>query len=357
MINPIVVDEFLENNNITLNQLKKSIPHKLSKINEFKSWSTLLRDYVLLLLNSFAIYLLCQKSFYFIPLLLLLSFIQGLIFSGFFVLGHECGHYSFSNSKKLNEIIGTIIFAPFFTNYYAWVAGHNHHHKYSNVHKQETNWAEMLKTKEEYQKLSKLKKLEYKWSYGGFLGLLLGNIFAMTRFMFIPRTYPQINYLSKSLKNKIIANTILVIFFTFILIYFLIENYSFYFFGFSYLVPYFIGSIFGSLFTYLHHINPQTIIFNQITFSPIRSQVVSTFDIRFPKIIEWIVHDINIHIIHHINPNIPWYNLKNATLHLQNNYPEIYQTESFSFSFLRKCWKYFFLDQRVKQGYLLGSEK
>lgn len=355
MINPQAVDEFISKNNLTLNTLKNSIDINYMQINEIRSWLTLSRDIFLFICNSFFIYFLVQKPFTYIPLILFLSFIQGLIFSGFFVIGHECGHYSFSKIKKLNELVGILIFAPFFTNFFAWVAGHNHHHKYSNVLKEETNWAEMMKTKEEYEQLTMLKKLEYKWSYGGFLGLLLGNIFAMTKFMFIPKTYPQINYLSKSFKQKIIGNTVFVLIFNIIFFYVYFKYFSFSFFCFSFLIPYFIGSIFGSLFTYLHHINPQSIIFTKETFIPIRSQIVSTFDIRFPKVIEWFVHDINIHILHHLNPSIPWYYLKPASAQFSRNYPQLYQSDTFSIKMLQNCWKYFVLDNKVKQGYQLGS--
>ena len=48
------------------------------------------------------------------------------------VLGHECGHGSFSPSKLLNNSIGWVIHSSLMTPYFAWQSTHRRHHIYAN---------------------------------------------------------------------------------------------------------------------------------------------------------------------------------------------------------------------------------
>jgi omega-3 fatty acid desaturase (delta-15 desaturase) len=65
-------------------------------------------------------------------------FLQGTMFWALFVLGHDCGHESFSHYALLNNLVGnltnTVILVPF----YAWKISHRHHHKNTgNIDKDE----------------------------------------------------------------------------------------------------------------------------------------------------------------------------------------------------------------------------
>lgn len=73
---------------------------------------------------------------------------QGLAFTGFWVslscvllewkcntsqvLGHECGHGSFSPSKLLNNSLGWVIHSLMMTPYFTWQSTHRCHHIYAN---------------------------------------------------------------------------------------------------------------------------------------------------------------------------------------------------------------------------------
>ncbi|KAJ7582024.1 hypothetical protein C8J56DRAFT_1056160 [Mycena floridula] len=53
---------------------------------------------------------------------------QGLIFTGIWVIGHECGHGAFSDHKILNDIIGFITYSFLWTPYFSWKISHHRHH-------------------------------------------------------------------------------------------------------------------------------------------------------------------------------------------------------------------------------------
>jgi acyl-lipid omega-3 desaturase len=56
-------------------------------------------------------------------------FLQGVNMWGFFTIGHDCGHGSFSRSHLLNFIVGTITHSLILTPYEAWKLSHRLHHK------------------------------------------------------------------------------------------------------------------------------------------------------------------------------------------------------------------------------------
>lgn len=345
---PEQIDQDIKEKGLKLSDMAKAIPNELTNLQEYKSWYGFFRNIVLAIINSYLLTLLVWKWDYTlifnIPLAAVGVYLQGIILSGLFVLAHDCGHYSFSKNRLANELVGVICMAPLWANFYSWIVGHNHHHKYSNIKGIETNWAEDIKDQEEFSKLNFMKKKEYISSYGGMLGLLLGNIVAMTRYMLMPDSYPQLGTISSYMLRKIKITNYIVIFSTFLTIYLIYNNFGISGLFLLYIIPFFIGSLFGSLFTYTHHIRPDSLIFSKQGHSPIRSQIVSTFDVRYPKYIEWLSFNINIHLIHHINPSIPWYNLKQATNSFKEKYPEYYQEFQFSIPYLLKCWKNCVLD-------------
>ena len=56
-------------------------------------------------------------------------FLQGTMFWAIFVLGHDCGHGSFSSSPLLNGVVGNILHSFILVPYESWRLSHRHHHK------------------------------------------------------------------------------------------------------------------------------------------------------------------------------------------------------------------------------------
>lgn len=57
------------------------------------------------------------------------TFIQGCFGTGLWVLAHECGHQSFSESKILNDTVGWICHSALLVPYFSWKISHGKHHK------------------------------------------------------------------------------------------------------------------------------------------------------------------------------------------------------------------------------------
>jgi omega-6 fatty acid desaturase (delta-12 desaturase) len=58
----------------------------------------------------------------------LYGFIAGLFLTGIWVIGHECGHQAFSESKTINNTVGWILHSAVGVPYHSWRISHARHH-------------------------------------------------------------------------------------------------------------------------------------------------------------------------------------------------------------------------------------
>ena len=78
--------------------------------------------------------------------------------------------------------------------------------------------------------------------------------------------------------------------------------------------------------------------FDKAGWTPFRGQVASTFNVRFPKWIEALWFDINIHLVHHLAPKVPWYHLHAGTEAIRAVNADWVQERAFSLGYLRASW-------------------
>ncbi|KOS15782.1 delta-12 fatty acid desaturase [Malassezia pachydermatis] len=58
----------------------------------------------------------------------LYGFVQGLVFTGVWVVAHECGHQAFSPSKTVNNAVGWVLHSALLVPYHSWRISHARHH-------------------------------------------------------------------------------------------------------------------------------------------------------------------------------------------------------------------------------------
>lgn len=78
----------------------------------------------------------------------------------FFVIGHDCGHRSFSQNKLLEDIVGTLAFMPLVYPFEPWRIKHNQHHAQTNKLVEDTAWHPVMPT--EIAKWSPMQKTLYQ---------------------------------------------------------------------------------------------------------------------------------------------------------------------------------------------------
>ena len=87
------------------------------------------------------------------------GYIQGLICTGIWILGHEAGHGAFSKHQKFNNVIGFFSHSLLLVPYFSWKFSHHRHHRYTGH--MEKDMAFVPKTRTDYLKSKILPKLEF----------------------------------------------------------------------------------------------------------------------------------------------------------------------------------------------------
>ncbi|TIA87652.1 hypothetical protein E3P99_03055 [Wallemia hederae] len=55
-------------------------------------------------------------------------FVQGLSWTGLWVIAHECGHYAYSSNKSVNNAVGYVLHTFLLVPYHSWRVSHSQHH-------------------------------------------------------------------------------------------------------------------------------------------------------------------------------------------------------------------------------------
>jgi fatty acid desaturase len=243
---------------------------------------------------------------------------QGTMFWAIFVLGHDCGHGSFSNSAAINSFVGHLLHSFLLVPYHSWRISHmrGHHKNTGNMDKDEIFYpfraARMQKKKWRlglYAWLPCLVPLAWP------LYLLLGYEMKGWRYShFNPRSslfraedQPLVRF---SIGVWTAAGATLTCFgmhygWTRLLAY--------------YTAPYFVFSTYLVIITFLHHYNDEEGVtwYSNTSWSYVKGNL-STVDRNY-GILERIHHNIGTHSVHHLFPQIPHYNLVHANVFLQQS--------------------------------------
>jgi omega-3 fatty acid desaturase (delta-15 desaturase) len=291
----------------TLADLKNAIPSHLFKRKPGRSMAYLFRDVAVVV--GLAAAAQAVNQWWAWPLYWVA---QGTMFWALFVVGHDCGHGSFSNNKKLNDLVGNITHSSILVPYHGWRISHRTHHANHGHVENDESWYPV--TKSNYQKLDSLALLG-RLSFP--LALFAYPFYLMSRSPGKEGSHfdPKCNLFTPAegkliqTSNKFFAGMLAVLAgCTLWLGPLAMFN--------LYLIPYWINVMWLDAVTYLHHHGPddeniKVPWYRGEEWSYLRGGL-STLD-RDYGIFNNIHHDIGTHVVHHLLPQIPHYNLCEAT--------------------------------------------
>jgi omega-6 fatty acid desaturase (delta-12 desaturase) len=336
-----VVDARARAAGATIATIRDLIPRECHRIEPWRSWTALL---VCFLRTAFALFLLTliQPTWgpslaWQIPALVAAWVFCGWCYTGIFVLGHDCGHMAFSERRWVNELVGHICLSPVFTAFHNWRIGHNYHHAKTQLRGQDTDWAEQMSTRAEYDAGTPYLKAHVRLGFGTPIGWITGFWVGIFRRMFMKTLVPQVPLTRRAERELLFSNvvTVIVVGALTAALYrhggaWAVLKY--------YYVPSLIAATTGAMLTYLHHTSADSMVFDRDGWTPFRGQVVSTFNVRFPRWIEALWFDINIHLVHHLAPKVPWYHLNEATEAIRAANSDWVQERRFSLGYVRASW-------------------
>jgi omega-6 fatty acid desaturase (delta-12 desaturase) len=114
------------------------------------------------------------------------------------------------------------------------------------------------------------------------------------------------------------------------------------------LIPWLVFHFWFSTFTLTQHTSPDILWKADDHWNAAQAQLCGTVHCNYPQWIEFLCHDINYHIPHHISTAIPSYNLRLAHQSLRQNWGPYLKECNFSWSLIK---------QIISQCYLYSSAK
>jgi omega-6 fatty acid desaturase / acyl-lipid omega-6 desaturase (Delta-12 desaturase) len=123
--------EIFELPDFTMKEIYDAIPPHCFKSSASRSLFYVARDFgyisILVYASSF---IRCVPVAYARALLwTVYTILQGMVFTGIWILAHECGHGAFSKYKKLNWAMGFLMHSFLLVPFHSWRITHNAHHK------------------------------------------------------------------------------------------------------------------------------------------------------------------------------------------------------------------------------------
>ncbi|KHJ93340.1 hypothetical protein OESDEN_06753 [Oesophagostomum dentatum] len=114
----------------TVDEVRKAVPAHCFEKNLLKSLRYLIQDYLILAFLYLILPYVEQHLGWVGYLAWCWAF--GICGSALFVVGHDCGHGSFSEYEWVNDICGHIAHAPILAPFWPWQKSHRQHHQYTS---------------------------------------------------------------------------------------------------------------------------------------------------------------------------------------------------------------------------------
>eukprot|EP00887_Chlorella_sp_A99_P006597 scaffold3.g6597.t1 len=239
-------------------------------------------------------------------------FAQGTMFWALFVVGHDCGHQSFSANKQLNDLLGNIVHSSIMVPYHGWRISHRTHHANHGHVENDESWTpttESLYTKLDFA--SKLGRVLFPIPLFAYPFYLFNRSPGKTGSHFDP----DCNLFKKE-EGPLIetSNTFQKVWLG------VLAACTFYFGPLQmlnlYVMPYWVFVMWLDAVTYLHHHGPhdeqeEMPWYRGDEWNYMRGGL-TCLD-RDYGIFNKIHHDIGTHVLHHLFPQIPHYHLVEAT--------------------------------------------
>ena len=283
---------------------------------------------LLYFLRDFSLFVACMtalvlaESWYFVAPLWLLS---GLLISALFTIGHDAAHGALFTSKRLAYWVGFLSTVPSLHAYHQWAYGHNRVH-HGHTIKLDADFVWHPVSPQEYARKSWLGKLAHRlyWSPFGAGPYYLIEIWFKGMILY---TAPN----AEARRDQRVLVGIFVAISAALV------------FGGGYasdvasgfdlagglwrwtkvfLVPFMIWNYIMGFTVYVHHINNEIPWKARGDWSPAYGQLFGTVNYHIPRIFNFFLHDIYIHMPHHVQVRIPFYHLRRALEDIKAVYGE-----------------------------------
>ena len=253
--------------------------------------------------------------------------------AGLFVIGHDAAHGSLFESARLNGVAGRVAMLPSLHGLSVWAYGHNRvHHAFPGCESLDFVWHPV--TLAEYRGMpwwGRLRhRIEWSWLGAGFYyvravwwGRLVrleappGMQDSFRRDRVVVLAYlVTISAAVGGIGWWMQAGTLAGAAWTWVKVL---------------LVPWLVWNCLIGWAVYVQHIAPDMPWHSRRRWRKFTGQVETTTNLRLPSWLNFFWHNIFLHVPHHVDPRIPFYNLPAAAAALAHGHPAVDGSEEYRF--------------------------
>jgi omega-6 fatty acid desaturase (delta-12 desaturase) len=252
-----------------------------------------------------------------------------------FLWAHDAAHGALFRSEWTAEVLGTAVMLPSLNMYRLWSHGHNRvHHGFTSYSPIDWIWRPL--TPEAYTALPWWRRALYRIErspYGCALHYIL-KVWLPGMVLYRPdeRSRERTGYRV----NKLVTLAFVLAF----------SAVAWHWAGglvgvlAAVVVPFIVFNYWIAMLVFLHHTHPDVPFFdNRAEWSNSIGQVYCSIVVRYWRPVELLLHDIMIHVPHHVDPRIPFYRLTRAYADLQRQYGAYIHEYRFRWSRVRMIFR------------------
>jgi len=281
---------------ITLNDIIKALPKEVFHKSAWKAWQSALLTIASVALSVVMIHTLPW------PLLPVAWLFAGTAMTGLFVIGHDCGHLSFSRSHLINDIVGILSFLPLIYPFESWRIQHNFHHNNTNKLNVDNAWQPFQP--DYYDNAPSLEQVICRMVKGPLYWLASTGHWVKNHFFVSQFTEKQ--------QPKVVLSLCCIYIFSIIFFPLLIYTVGVWGLVKFWFIPWLGFHFWLSTFTMVHHTLPHLPFKDEKVWRDSEARLAMTVHCEYPRWVELLTHHINVHIPHHVSTAIPSYNLRQA---------------------------------------------
>lgn len=329
----------------SITQIKKAIPPHCFQRSLYRSFSYVILDSILL----YTFYYIATTYFPRLPHPLhflawpLYCLSQGIVFTGLWVIAHECGHHAFSNYQSLDDLVGFLLHSSFLIPYFSFKISHRRHHAntasldrdevFVPKPKSKIPWYFNYLTSPPARLLIIFSTLTLGWPM-----YLAFNSSGRFYDRFASHYDPNSPMFSQKERLQVQISNAGVVTIWYLLYKLTVVKGITWVIG-MYLLPLMVMNAFVVLISSLQHTHPSLPYYDSSEWDWLRGNLV-TVDRDYGMVLNKMFHNItDTHVIHHLFPSIPHYNAMEATRAVKEVLGEYYQFDGTPI--LKAAWREF----------------
>jgi acyl-lipid omega-6 desaturase (Delta-12 desaturase) len=222
-----------------------------------------------------------------------------------FIIFHDCGHGSFTRSRRVNTWIGSVIGVIVFTPYAHWTRAHRKHHATTGDLDRRGTGDIWTMTTDEYRAASPGRRLYYRIYHHP---VFLMSIGPLVKFVIVERLILDPKSTDRRLRVSVyLTNLAIVAAVALMCVWMGWSRYI----AVQLMVLVFSGVPAVYLF-YVQHRFPDTYWRRHTEWDYMEASLAGSSRVALPRFFQWVTGNIGFHHIHHLAPRIPNYLLPQA---------------------------------------------